>query len=680
MPITSPDFNGSLEEFGALADNEFSQEWKSRYLQLRAQMIPDVARWLRLLHFFHPRRLEDHWQDQFGNPLPKLYRSEGLSVEIYNWCRPIIEVYGSLLAGQKPMPFILDVPPLDPEDIVGRYLADSQEKVLMAELYRQKVPLHFFDFCTSVVLFGIGYVCSWIDTNTGKLRTQALPWPGDVLPQWGSDRYGSGADSMESVIITERVSLDAARRLYPDTEFLGAARNIADLRYDGQPNVFGPNVDSILLLKIWWRWNDDSGKEQVGYAVVAFDGVAETQNSVLYRKDESGYPDIPVRWATRFNTPMEAPHRGAGVLDDIIGINTEYNEKLSALADMVMKLTYIKYKAKGFPQGKAPRLSQDSNMYALSFNQDIEAIAEQVNNVPFDNFLSRLETMMFTISGLSRLMMGSLPPGGDSGEALQNLLHAAIGRLEGVRTPIMWAWMGLFDEIWVPLMRDQYRVKGVDTAGKFKSYSLKQIFSSYNRCQFIWPDVTPRDQLRAMELAMNLHKSRLLSREGAMTRAQIASPIDEMDKIRRESADTIMNPQDVTLTANAEQAKLSYKMMVGQAQNPVLPRPQVKVSLKGDLSPEEVQSAAQAEGIQGAAPLPQPTPAGAPGQAPQGPQQPQNPQQAQQQQMKSTSAAQDMVRKLQANQTPTKTPAQNAPPQQVGSETNAIQGLNNGNK
>src|SRR5688572_687145 len=626
------EFEGSLEEFGKLPDEQFYQEWKYRYQMQRAAMVPDVARWLRLLRFFHPQRLEDHWQDQFGNPLPKLYKSEGLSVEIYNWCRPIIEVYGSLLAGQKPLPYQIDIPPVNPDDNVERFRADAQEKLIVDELYRQKIPLHFLDFCTSVVLFGIGYVCSWIDPKSRKLRTQSLPWPGDVLPQWGSDRHGSGSDGMESVIISERVTIDTARRLYGDKFVQSDGTNLNQMRMDGSTALVESPVGYVLLLKIWWRWEDAKKREKVGYAVIAYDGVKEGDNAVLYREDDSGYPDIPIRWAARFSTPTEAPHRSAGVLDDIVGINTEYNEKLCAMADMIMKLVYAKYVAKGFTPTNVPRLSRDSNMYAIGMQQDIKQLEEKINNMPFDGFLARLETMMFTISGLSRLMMGSMPPGDTSGEALSNLLHAAIGRLEGVRTPIQWAWTGLVDEIWVPLMRDHYKVTGFDQINqKSTKYDLKEIFSNYARSSFIWPDVTPRDQLRAVELAMNLHASKLLSREGAMQRAQIPSVIDELEKIKQEVQDIYTNPDDVQKTAMAEQAKLQIQMMVQQA-------------MMGAGQPAPAGGAPQSGG------------AG-----------------------KQAAQMQDMNRKQDSANTPQKRESDNErPPQQTGSQQNAAQGYNNG--
>jgi hypothetical protein len=227
------DFEGTLDEFNNLADEQFAAEWRLRYMRMRAQLFPDVARWLNVLRYFHPERLEDHWHDQMGNTLPKLYKSEGLSVEIYNFCRPIIEVYGSLLAGQKPFPFTLDVPPQNPDDNIERYMSDAQEKVLVDELWHQKIPLHFMDFCISTVLFGIGYVCSWIDNKTGRLKTQTLPWPGDVLVEWGSDRYGAGADGIESVIIAERLTIDKARRIYGDK--FTYSTNFTGLNFDGSP-------------------------------------------------------------------------------------------------------------------------------------------------------------------------------------------------------------------------------------------------------------------------------------------------------------------------------------------------------------------------------------------------------------------------------------------------------------
>lgn len=559
------DYDGTLGQVTRLSDEEFAQEWKSRYMYRRAQMLPDVARWLNVLRYFHPRRLEDHWHDVYGNPLPKLYKSEGLSVEIYNFCRPIIEVYGSLLAGQKPLPFTIDVPPMNPDDEIDRYRADAQEKILVEELYRQKIPLHFLDFCVSTVLFGIGYVCSWIDNKSGRLRTQSLPWPGDVLPEWGSDRYAQGSDGMESVIIAERLPLDAARRIYGADMFSGTT-DFSDLNMAQSSSAINEmSLGSVLTLKIWWRW-DDEGEEKVGYGVVAFDGTKSGESETLYREDDSGYPDIPVRWAARFHTPTEAPHRSAGVLDDIVGINTEYNEKLSAFADMLLKYVYPKYVAKGFTSANVPRLGRDSNMYAVGLQQDIKALQEQLNNVPFDNFLSRLETMMFTVAGLSRLMMGSMPPGDTSGEALSNLLHAAIGRLEGIRTPIQWCWMGLFDEIWVPLMREYYTVGYFDDkTTKYENYSVKPIFNRFGRSLITWPDVTPRDAIKTAEVAMNLFKATALSREGMMQRAGIPSVIDEIDKIRKEHSDSTMNPQDVMMTAQAKQAQIAAQVASAMA-------------------------------------------------------------------------------------------------------------------
>jgi len=565
---TTNEFEGTLEEFYELDDNRFAQEWKFRYMAQRAQMLPEIARWMRLLRFFHPRELRDHWQDQFGNALPKLWQSQGLSLEIYNWCRPIIEVYGSLLAGQKPLPFQIDVPPQDPNSESSLFRADAQEKVLMDEIYNQKIPLHFLDFCTSVMLFGIGYVYSWIDPVTRHLKTQVCAWPGDVLPQWGSDHYGSGSDGIESVILTERVSLDAASRRWPEVEFVASQIDLL-MRPDSiEMPPQQPSLGSCQILKIWWRWNNEKGAEKIGYAEVAYDGTRDGEPKVLYRDDDTGYPDIPLRWAARFNTPGEPPHRAAGVLDDIVGINTEYDEKLSAFADMIQKLVYTKYKGKGFNIGNVPRLAPGSNIYPMGLQQDLLPLTEQINNYPFDSFLARLETMMLTISGLSKLMMGAVTPGDTSGEALNNLMHASIGRLEVVRTPIQWAWMGLIDEVWVPLLSKFYKGSTRDNiTGKNKNVRLDFLFQDYTRIHWTWPDVTPRDAIRAAQVAMELGRGGYISDESVRQRVQVPSPVDEEQKIRKERQDKILHPEAVRNTALAEMTLLQVMqaaMMGGQ--------------------------------------------------------------------------------------------------------------------
>jgi hypothetical protein len=229
--------------------------------------------------------------------------------------------------------------------------------------------------------------------------------------------------------------------------------------------------------------------------------------------------------------------------------------------------------------------------------------------------------MMFTVSGLSRLMMGSMPPGDTSGEALSNLLHAAIGRLEGVRTPIQWAWMSMFDDIWAPMIRDRYKVKHADPDGKMINYSLKPIFMNFTHTNIIWPDVTPRDQLKAIQVAMEMNKAKLLSREGAMERAQVPSVVDEIEKIRREAQDIITNPMDVSATANAQLSKIQIQQVV-----------------------QENMAAAQ----------------------------------AQQQAMKTGAKDTDNQRKAEASKTPGKSEADNKAPKPSGSQENASQGYNNG--
>ena len=590
-----------LEEFRELADNQFAMAWYNRYQAWRIRQIPDVLRWGKILRYFHPRKLEDQWQDQFGVPLAKLSDSGGLDVTIWNYCRPIIEVYGSLLAGQKPLPFTIDVKAADTTSKAEIFRADAQEKVILREMDNQRIPLQFLDFVTSVVMFGIGYVFSWIDDKDRRLRTQAISWPGDILVQWGSDAYARGfEEGIESVIHTERIPIDTATRLYGD-KFAPSWPDMTT-RPDGTQELLPGGV--AQLLKIWYRWaegddaDDGNGQisgnheQKIGYAVVCVTGTRDGAPVVLYREDDTGYPDIPFRWAARFQTPGEPPHKAAGVLDDIIGINTVYNERLSAFADLLNKFVYPKLQGKGWNINNVPRLD-GGNVIPMTLQQELKLVQEIVSGGQqyFDSFLNRLERFMFTSSGLSQLMMGSVPPGETSGDALEQLLHASIGRLEVVRTPIQWAWLSLIQDIWVPLLYKygEYQTKDLLT-GKAKRVDMRTLFDRFSGLTWTWPDVTPRDALKAIQVAMELNERHLLSDESTMGRAAISSPVDELEKIRQDLQDPIRHPDTKRMTLEVQQMEAATQGGGGSG---------VKVALSGKLTQPETDAAAKMAGIQG---------------------------------------------------------------------------------
>lgn len=659
-----------LEDFAELADNAFAQEWKQRWQLQRIQQIPDIGRWLKVLRYFAPRRMEDHWQDTQGMPLPKLAESEGLSVAIWNFCQPMIEVYGSLLAGQKPYPFDLDVRPSDPKVPSEKFRAEAQEKLIEMQMERQGIPLHFLDFCVSVMMFGIGWVYSWIDDKTNMLQTQAISWPGDVIPQWGSNRYGRGGDALESCILVENMSIDMAKRKYPGTEFVAGSADLA-FRPDSAMQALIPG-GTTQILKVWYRQLSDStpdAKEQIGYAEIAVSGTREQSPAVLLRNDDTGYPDIPVRWASRFNNPGEAPQKSAGILDNIIGINTEYNERLSAFSDLLMKFVYPKLKGKNYNTNTMPRIGPKTTMVPMGPNQDITIIQDiiQGGQAYFDSFLNRMEHYFMTSGGLTSLMMGSAPPGETSNAALETMIHSSIGRLEVVRTPIQWAWLSLFQDIWIPLLYRWGKYSATDSAtGKKTTVSLKEMFSSFSGFTWTWPDVTPRDALRVIQTTTDLVNSGMLSRQTGMRRIRIASPMDEMERIRQEWQDPILNAERVRMTKLVEQ--LSAPQQSASTQGGV------KVSLSGQMSPEEIASAAAQIGITGAPPTAQTTDTGTGLVGAKDPNANKN--SDQQTAEKKMAAAKNDAMKARAAGQPAKTNDQNtALTAKKGSESNAAQGL-----
>lgn len=651
-----------LNELEELEEAAFAQEWKQRFHLQRIQMIPEIGRWLKVLRYFAPRRMEDHWQDQNGMPLPKLAESEGLSVAIWNFCQPMIEVYGSLLAGQKPMPFDLDVRPSDAKIPSEAFRADAQKKLIFMQMEQQGIPLHFLDFCVSVMMFGIGWVYSWIDPKSRMLNTQAVSWPGDVVPQWGSNRYGRGGDALESCILVENMSIDKARRIYPDVKAFVAGTSDMAFRPDSAMQFLIPG-GTTQIMKVWYRFNEDN-RDKVGYAEIALSGTVDQAPAVLQWDKDTEYPDIPVRWASRFNNPGEAPQKSAGILDNIVGINTEYNERLSAFSDLLMKFVYPKLKGKNYNQNTIPRVSAKNNIIPLGMNQDLTIIQDiiQGGQAYFDSFLNRMEHFFMTSGGLTSIMMGSAPPGGDtSNAALETMIHSSIGRLEVVRTPIQWAWLSLFQDIWVPLL---YKWGSYDArdqlTGKKTKVELKELFDTFSGFTWTWPDVTPRDAIRVIQSVTDLVNNDMLSRKTGMTRMRIASPSDELELIRQENLDPLLNPEKVHQQALIKQLTAPSTSASTQGG--------VKVSLSGQMSPEEIASAAAQIGITGAPPTAQPAADNGTGLI--GARDPNANKNAD----KQAAAAKDA--NLKAKKTPALTTDQNtALTTKQGSESNAAQGL-----
>lgn len=556
-----------LEDFTALADDNFAMRWKERFQVMRIQQIPNIARWMRVLHYFHPTKLEDHWQDQFGMPLPKLADSEGLSVAIWNMMRPIVETYGSLLAGHKPLPFYLDVRPSDAKIKSERFRAQAQEDLFMLEMEHMKVPLHFIDFATSVTMFGIGWVGAWMDPRSRRLKMQVPSWPGDVLVQWGSNRYGHDDEGIESIILTENMPIDTAKRMWPKSSFNTTYEDMT-FRPDTGSLTFTPSGQTQIL-KVWYRWAEGN-KQKIGFSEIAYMG-REGHPETLSRLDDSKYPDIPWRYSSRFMTPGLAPDRAAGVLDDLIGINTEFNERMSAYSDLIMKFVYPKLKGKNYNTMTIPKVSPKQNVIPLGLNQDLQLIQDIIQGGQgyFDSWIGHSERFFQVGSGLSSLLLGALPPGETSGKALDYLIHASIGRLEVVRTPIQWAWLEIFQEICVPLLYKFGRYPAKDAYdGSATTTDMKALFDQFAGFTWTWPDVSPQTAADVLQSVLGQREAGLMSDETAIERLHnVGSALDELEKVRQDWQDPIlhadkglMRAQVDGATQGLEQAKAEFAM------------------------------------------------------------------------------------------------------------------------
>ena len=589
-----------------LDDSDLANEIQRIFLFKKTLMSPRTLLDMRLMRWMDPERLSDHWQSMWtGKPLGKLYHSNGLSVEIFNRTKPIVEAGVGLLAGNKPMAYILDVPPSDVLSEGDIAQADAIEQWINKENVRIGYPVLYQQHVTNIWSLGRSWRQTLTDPDTNTLQTRIL-WPGHCLSFWQEDQM-----TLEQVCVVTQMSVGKAVDLYPDKkeDILAAVQGPRYQfgSYYGTGTGYG-NQDSpynhVTMLSFWYRGVGDKNglvrnQARIGMVnVLLYDKNLISSSElaqgalVLDRIPETGYEDIPVRCTPRFKIPDKPYDEATGVLMDLAPLNTELNELMCAARDMLWRAIYQRYVAKGFTFRNAPRLVPGTNMYVLPRgDQDLRRLDDIVNMQPVEGMITRLEEAMITIPGLTKMFIdGSY--GEASGEAIDRAINSSILRLEPIRTNIG------ADEEW---MYRQYMAQG-EAFGKWqvdgKTVRLATLIAGKRDVHITWRDMAPKDGVKAKQMALAARAAGIMSDDSAMDEWNYPSKTDELRKIRRDRQDQVLHPDHVSQTANAiiemVQAKMAQKKAAAPQQQP---QPDIKISLTGQMDPAGIAAAEASAGI-----------------------------------------------------------------------------------
>jgi hypothetical protein len=571
--------------FAELDDEELGRQIKRRWMVRRTQMLPQIVMDMRLLRFIDPERIQDQWQNVWsGKPLAKMYHNAGLSVNQYNWTAPIIEALTGLIAGGKPRPYDLDLESEDSSSESGRLQADIAEKYCTRVYRKQRYQVTFLDGISG--LWSLGRRWTQVTTNPETRMPEIRDlWPGSVAAFWQHDRR-----TIEQVITSTRMLPGEAAALYPDKkDEINAA--VTGPYQTGGASV-SPNdsrspllASGVTIMTCWYRTLDNT----IGQCVVLLNDVTsgrdELPTIILSRDDDTGYTDIPLRCTPKFRVKDRNPDEAQGVLLGVAQLQTEYNEVMSAFHDMLWRAIYQRYKAKNFV--KPPKLLKGTNIYAMRGDQDILRLDEQVNQVPVEAFINRLENMLIILPGLNKYFLNSAPPSETSGDSIVASINASITRIEPVRTNIQ------DDETWLwEQVLEQAAAFGVvkDDIGELP---LRDVLGGPYFVNIGWIDVTPKDAVKAKQLALAGLKAGVISLETAQNEWRILSKTDEQRAILRERTDARWSPSAVQQTAQALMAQIQVQKAKRDlsAPPPQAPPPQPHISLKGDLTPEQINTA-----------------------------------------------------------------------------------------
>ncbi len=570
-----------------LDDALLAQEIRRRYTAKKIQMGPRLILDMRLLKWYDPERIQDHWQNVWtGIPLPKMRHATGLAAGVFNMTKPVVETLVSLFAGADPFPYMIDVKPRSETNPVDRLQSEGVEKWLQREVRDQKYERTYLDGITNIITIGRNWKYVHTHPRTRRIITEN-PWPGNVAAFWQQD-----LKTLESVTVSTEMTPAEALGWWPDkaAEIFAATVGPSNRFEPSGYNLLSPltwaRYSHITVLTHFWRTMDD----KIGSSCVLLNsmglGPAGIPNPaasavMLERFDTTELTDVPLVCTPRFKTPKKPPDEAQGVLIDAAGLNTELDEVLSANRDMLWRAIYARYKAKGF--SKAPRLARGTAIYPLPRQgMDIDRINDVVDVGPVMQFITKIEEYMLILPGINEHFLGRTPPQ-TSQEAINAAINASISRQGPTKKNVKWDELWMYGQ-WI----DQGNAYGEATDTDGTALPLSTFLYGRHDIELAWEEMTPRDAVRAKQMAISAFDKNLISRRRTQREFNVLSNLDEDEQIKREVTDPLLRPASVASTAEAMVQSLNLQLAKKREMVPEPPKaPDVRFVLSGKIPDQQ---------------------------------------------------------------------------------------------
>lgn len=294
----------------------------------------------------------------------------------------------------------------------------------------------------------------------------------------------------------------------------------------------------IEVWDYWYRqavWRGQKFVRMDTYNMVVAGNVV-LRPPTVYKEYKGKLPYVPL-----FNTFVPGVPGGRSDLFDVEPLIREKMERITNGSQMIANVTGgDAYQLVGpdaplrVPQGLKPI---KGGIVSPGPGNRIEVITPFIAQFQLEQFLTRIDRELATISGLNELLLGLAPAQVlSSSKAINALISNYEARL-GLRRKLLYKWRR---DVW-KLALAIYAEKDSDVRG------IVSRGGGFLDIQD--PSLNPRDELETATRALNLMNGKIWSQRRAMDVAGVDDPETEQDFIREERTDAALFPADVQVMA-----------------------------------------------------------------------------------------------------------------------------------
>lgn len=260
-----------------------------------------------------------------------------------------------------------------------------------------------------------------------------------------------------------------------------------------------------------------------------------------------------------------------------IEINKTYIDAMSTWATLYQKEVYNSYKAKGFDGQTIPsRLRKKITMIPMSQEQDIIPLDQPGNfGAETKQFIEELKENFVRVAKVGRVLFDDPTLNPSSNQALMTTLKGVVDVVEEKQAN------------WAPVLTQMLR-DALDLASQIEPQLKSVVTEDGWDLKIEYPSILRREDATYQQMWLNRFNANTVSLESYMEAMGEDDPTEETDRLRHEMKDPL------------QAAILSRQLgvLANQVIAPPSPQgPDVKVSLRGNLTPNQEANIADQQGF-----------------------------------------------------------------------------------